>query len=137
MSFWDPPNRAPTLNLPLRQSALRHSSAMPAGARGNAQEPPRKIARSKMREKLYPGDADLTSNIQSWRRGPGGGNLETCSWQKHDLDAVRSGAPDSSRSGRRYRGWKPRRLSWRVSNRVCTEHVQNVYTSCILQNVMS
>ncbi|CAK0841562.1 unnamed protein product, partial [Prorocentrum cordatum] len=36
MSFWDPPNR----------------------------EPPRKIARSKMREKLYPGDADLTSNIQ-------------------------------------------------------------------------
>ncbi|CAK0851422.1 unnamed protein product, partial [Prorocentrum cordatum] len=68
MSFWDPPNRAPTLNLPLRQSALRHSSAMPAGARGNAQEPPRKIARSKMREKLYPGDADLTSNIQSWRR---------------------------------------------------------------------
>ena len=75
MSFWDPPNSDPALHVPQRQSALRHSSAMPAGARGNAQEPPRKTAGPKKREKLYPGDADLSRDIQSWRSGRGRGEI--------------------------------------------------------------
>ncbi|CAK0874374.1 unnamed protein product [Prorocentrum cordatum] len=104
MSFWDPPNRAPTLNLPLRQSALRHSSAMPAGARGNAQEPPRKIARSKMREKLYPGDADLTSNIQSWRRGLQTHQITPDPQQMSILDAVADRCVQEAREQDQLRG---------------------------------
>ena len=69
MSFWESPNSEPAFHRPQRQSALRFSTAMPAGARGNAQEPPRKTARQKRCEKLYPSSANLTGCIDRWRRG--------------------------------------------------------------------
>ena len=69
MFFWDPPNSEPALHGHQRQTALRCSTAMPAGARADTGKPPRKTARQKRRDKLYPSSADLIGCIDIWRRG--------------------------------------------------------------------
>ncbi|CAK0850909.1 unnamed protein product [Prorocentrum cordatum] len=108
MSFWGPPHSEPTLHWPQRQSALRHSTATPAGARGNAPEPPRKTARQNKREKPCPGDADLTRNIQRWRRGKSEvirwlcdedvGPFPMCMIWEHEVHFMRT-APMNSMAG--------------------------------------
>ncbi|CAK0873882.1 unnamed protein product [Prorocentrum cordatum] len=70
----------------------------------SAQEPPRKTARSKMREKLYPGDADLTSNIQRWRRGLQTHQITPDPQQMSILDAVADRCVQEAREQDQLRG---------------------------------